>query len=150
MSDPDAKLGEERATVAVDDGELLRAAQTKTKLELAQEQRQWNEDRTRRRLMNEYERAGKALGEVVSQSVLLSGRAPQAHNVAWPHPTGLEQPGRPAAPELDPHHWHKTHAPWLPRPHRFALPFQPDRLGHVPGSRRSSIPRNPTRRAEKD
>ena len=71
MSNPDAKLGEERATVASDDGELLPAAgQPKTKLELAQEQRQWNEDRIRRRLMNEYERAGKALGEVVRRVML--------------------------------------------------------------------------------
>lgn len=108
MSNPDAKLGEERATVAVDDGELL-AGQYKTKLELAQEQRQWNEDRIRRRLMNEYEQAGKALGEVVRVAcrllLLLSGLSGSSPRRPT-EPTGLEESRHPASPELDPNYWH--------------------------------------------
>lgn len=57
---PDSKLGEEPASITFDDT-LLGEPSTKD----LEEQRRWNEERIRRRLMSEYERAGKALSEMV-------------------------------------------------------------------------------------
>ena len=78
---PDSRLGEEPAVVdAVElqwSGSQDASSSTgrsdatttsnKTPLQQAQEQAAWHEDRIRRRLQNEYERAGKALSDIVSR-----------------------------------------------------------------------------------
>lgn len=81
-SAPDAKLGEE--PVAIDADEIAvggrasiktskpkstedKTTATKSAQELADEQRTWHEERIRQRLQNEYERAGRALSELVSR-----------------------------------------------------------------------------------
>lgn len=76
-SAPDAKLGEE--PVAIDADEVAvrvgrsraeedeeKPTPKKSAQELADEQRTWHEQRIRQRLQNEYERAGRALSEMVS------------------------------------------------------------------------------------
>jgi hypothetical protein len=60
---PDSKPGEEPASITVDDG-LVGGPST---ADLVSQQK-WAEDRIRRRLLNEYERAGRALSDMVSPS----------------------------------------------------------------------------------
>ena len=78
---PDSRLGEEPAVVdavelqwsgSQDASSLTGSSDAtttskKTPLQQAQEQAAWHEDRIRRRLQNEYERAGKALSDIVSR-----------------------------------------------------------------------------------
>jgi len=63
--DPDAKPGQEPVSITVD-ADLVGGPST---ADLAEEQRQWHEERIKRRLNREYERAGKALSEVVSSNL---------------------------------------------------------------------------------
>lgn len=77
-SAPDAKLGEEPVAIDADEvavrvgrsraeeEEAEKPTLKKSAQELADEQRTWHEQRIRQRLQNEYERAGRALSEMVS------------------------------------------------------------------------------------
>lgn len=72
-SAPDAKLGEEPVAIQVDelayDSSSSVGSQSSSKGidELAQEQKQWHEERIRRRLQSDYEKAGRALSAMVCQ-----------------------------------------------------------------------------------
>lgn len=73
--DPDAKPGQEPVSIVVDEavssgGAPVASASTSAATTTAEEQRAWHEERIRRRLASEYERAGKALSEVVSFDML--------------------------------------------------------------------------------
>ena len=57
---PDSKPGEEPVSITLDDA-ILGGPSTSD----LEEQRKWQEQRLRRRFLYEYERAGKALSEMV-------------------------------------------------------------------------------------
>lgn len=146
--DPDAKPGEEPASIVVD-AEVVAAPSS---ADLAEEQRKWHEDRIRRRLNREYERAGKALSEVVSWalrsssisrlretafSLRLHAAADLGYVLMVPHTTsswlsaspGRRQPRCAAKPEQRPHRrcdWDKD---WIPPTCR--LPISLWRIRHT-------------------
>jgi hypothetical protein len=65
---PDAKPGQEPVSIVVDEAASSGGSPVLGSANLgnaAEDQRAWHEERIRRRLANEYERAGRALSEVV-------------------------------------------------------------------------------------